>query len=87
MKHSAFCFIFCFRKKTSGGVRRLGLNRDQEWKAGLGKEVIKAKLGHRVYGRRADLGGIPRQTQKICAQWICAVRKREESGYLSWKTR
>lgn len=56
------------------------MNRDQEWKAGLGKEVIKAKLGHRVYGRRADLGGIPRQTQKMCAQWICAVRKREESG-------
>lgn len=37
----------------------VGLSRDQEWKAGLREEVLKAKLGK---GQRKQEGGLERHS-------------------------
>lgn len=55
------CFIFLFLEV----VQRLGLNRDQEWKAGLTEEVIMTELGQGQCKQEGRLRDIPRQTQRV----------------------
>lgn len=83
LTHSASCFasFFLFLEV----VQRLGLNRDQEWKAGLTEEVIMTELGQGQCKQEGRLRDIPRQTQRVW--WWMDVCEWGESGCLKWKTR